>query len=271
ECANNLKELGQATKQLELNRDALCGYANRVPGYQTAAGVGYEAGWPVMILAGIGREDVWEQFRTGASSNVRIATFICPSDSEASPDGPVLSYVGNCGQEDAGLGTPPAIPPDWSANGALFRHYTETGNNFVKVTVTTDKMKDGAAHTFLLSERLSDTASVSWNASPVVENLFGFLWRQGVTDTDCRGSAGIAINATPPLGVPKTDLPSSYHPGGVNVLYCDGHVDFLDENVEYRIYALQMTPDGGDVWAPGVARSDSAGQPPAWCRDRLGE
>ncbi|HBO44148.1 MAG TPA: hypothetical protein DD670_09495 [Planctomycetaceae bacterium] len=283
ECSNNLKELGQAIKQLELNRDGVCGYANRVPGYQTAAGVGYEAGWPVMILPLIGREDVWEQFRGGTSSSVRIGMFICPSDTEANAEGPLLSYVGNCGQQDAGnITSPPTAellgtydsstgkyyPPDWPANGVFFRQHTQgtpSQPNWTKVSITTDKMKDGAAQTFLLSERLSTAISTpaEWNVSPATEVVFGFVWDQNASAPN--GPSG--INTDPPIA----GLPSSAHPGGANVLYCDGHVDFLNQDVEYRIYALQMTPDGADAWAPGVARSVPAGEPDPWCRDRLGE
>lgn len=39
--------------------------------------------------------------------------------------------------------------------------------------------------------------------------------------------------------------PNSYHPGGVNAVFADGHVDFLSENMDQRVYAQMITWGGG--------------------------
>jgi prepilin-type processing-associated H-X9-DG protein len=36
--------------------------------------------------------------------------------------------------------------------------------------------------------------------------------------------------------------PSSYHPGGLNVLFCDGHVRFMSDKIGYHVYQALMTP-----------------------------
>ncbi len=36
--------------------------------------------------------------------------------------------------------------------------------------------------------------------------------------------------------------PSSQHPGGVNVLFCDGHHRFIAEELPYHVYTQLMTP-----------------------------
>ncbi len=38
--------------------------------------------------------------------------------------------------------------------------------------------------------------------------------------------------------------PSSYHPGGVNVVFADGHTGFLAENIDAVVYAQLMSPQG---------------------------
>ena len=38
-----------------------------------------------------------------------------------------------------------------------------------------------------------------------------------------------------------------YHTGGANVLFCDGSVHFISENISARIFAALMSPDGGEV------------------------
>ncbi|MBS0210688.1 MAG: DUF1559 domain-containing protein [Planctomycetes bacterium] len=45
--------------------------------------------------------------------------------------------------------------------------------------------------------------------------------------------------------------PSSMHIGGANVAYCDGHVGFLNEQMEYFVYCLLMSADGKNVKQPG--------------------
>jgi len=41
--------------------------------------------------------------------------------------------------------------------------------------------------------------------------------------------------------------PSSYHPGGVNMLFGDGSVKFLKSTVNYNAYCALATPAGGEV------------------------
>jgi len=56
---------------------------------------------------------------------------------------------------------------------------------------------------------------------------------------------------TPPATVNSTIRPSSYHPGGVNVTFCDGHTRFISQDVQYSVYCLLMTPDGQNCNTPG--------------------
>ena len=44
--------------------------------------------------------------------------------------------------------------------------------------------------------------------------------------------------------------PSSHHSGGVVVSFCDGHQQFVSEDIDYRVYQHLMTPDSK---AAGVA------------------
>ena len=57
---------------------------------------------------------------------------------------------------------------------------------------------------------------------------------------------GDKSNANPPMpGTVLTDYarPASNHPGGVNVVFCDGHYHFLREDVAYSVYQTLMAPD----------------------------
>jgi prepilin-type processing-associated H-X9-DG protein len=45
--------------------------------------------------------------------------------------------------------------------------------------------------------------------------------------------------------------PSSPHPGGFLVTYCDGHTAFMSQDIAYQIYAALMTPRGSQARPPG--------------------
>ena len=64
------------------------------------------------------------------------------------------------------------------------------------------------------------------------------------------------INSPASTQTPTTSLiylikPASNHPGGVNVSFCDGHVVFLSETIDYSIYCLLMSPDSKQCNTPG--------------------
>jgi len=46
--------------------------------------------------------------------------------------------------------------------------------------------------------------------------------------------------------------PSSVHPNGVNVVFCDGHAVFMSDKIDYYVYCLLMTPRGKDLRDPAT-------------------
>lgn len=55
--------------------------------------------------------------------------------------------------------------------------------------------------------------------------------------------------------------PSAAHPGGVNAIFCDGHLRFLTDETNYKVYTQLMTPRGKvvKVDTSGVAANAAAG------------
>lgn len=49
-----------------------------------------------------------------------------------------------------------------------------------------------------------------------------------------------------------TMAPSSNHPTGVNVSFCDGHTRFLSQDIDYTVFCLLMTPWGQMCNTPGM-------------------
>jgi prepilin-type processing-associated H-X9-DG protein len=47
-----------------------------------------------------------------------------------------------------------------------------------------------------------------------------------------------------PANMPAFARPAGPHSGGVNVAYCDGHGDFLRDDIDYKVFQALMTPNG---------------------------
>lgn len=263
QCTNNQHELALATLQYETA-------TGRFPGYINKFGAGpilnnasrqMPLSWATVLLPHLGREDLWKEWRPAPASGnppkVREPRFVCPSDSNKT-QGPALSYAANCGIQD-GTNNAIIVPnrPENEADGVFFNHYgiCMSGNwQSVSSPRITNPIKDGASQTLMFAENLQ---AVVWYADPTApdpanaklsEPYLGFVWQW--TDSGGAAQPTWPINrerepATLP-GLPdyyRFSRPSSHHPGGVVVTYCDGHQQFLSENIAYDTLRHLMTPD----------------------------
>jgi hypothetical protein len=197
------------------------------------------------------RQKVYEMYGSpgpdatrGKTPGVYIPEFMCPEDprSRADKRKPWTSYVANCGMPDArGL-------KDKNFDNRDPAIYTSP--QFVEG-------HDGASFTMLLSENLDSGLWTDFDEARV-----GFLWAPG--DANGRHTSDcpvLFINQERGTGDGSVRFarPSSEHPGGVMMMYCDGRTKFIDERLDYRIYCAQMTPDGQNAKYPG---SDKPLEPP---------
>lgn len=143
---------------------------------------------------------------------------------------------------------------NWPYGSGTMRHHTF------------DSIFDGLSKTIMLAEDLwagYDTGDGGWaNPYPWRACFYvsGFVcesndcsagkvdWRRANTHT---GPAAVeAINGRLSAVEGASPWPSSRHPGGVSVVYCDGHVRFLDQDVDGAVYACLVTPQGSTVRGP---------------------
>lgn len=285
QCTDNQQNLGKAIAQYELSNQKFPGYVNPMPGQAKLA-----VSWPVVLLKQIDRADLSDAWRKAGMADLadavvfkekideaskRVALLICPSDNPT--DAVALSYVANCGQPDAGLGdSSKNIPPDWPANGIFLNRYNA---NPMAATSRSD-IKDGTQHTLLISENMQASA---WNltqpttepptaATNTQEPAWGMVWWPDYKTTEDK-YAPARINAdliTERAAVQQLSLdkriyyarPSSFHPGGAVATFCDGHTQFLNEQIDYLVYQLIMTPDGSNA---KIAGDKAVPDPvPAW-------
>jgi hypothetical protein len=135
--------------------------------------------------------------------------------------------------------------------------------------------RDGMSNTLMFSEN----TDAGWYSDSAEQNV-GFVWdymctvnmitpmsggpppnaypRQGQFSKINENRGGISGQQQTPGGGGSsggspylTARPASYHVGGVNATYCDTHTTFLNDQIDYYVYCLLMSPDGRNVKAPG--------------------
>ena len=87
----------------------------------------------------------------------------------------------------------------------------------------------------------------------------GFCWQAVTTPNVAQQVNGDKANPNPPMsGTVLGDYarPSSNHPGGVNVTFCDTHYHFLREDVSYYVYQTLMCSDPAKADFPAGAIPD---------------
>lgn len=283
QCTNNQRNIGQAITQYELSKRQFPGYVNQMA-WQVKSGGATNvdgAGWPVVILQELDRSDLWDALRSAktvvdvANASPRVPLFVCPSHGRG--EAAALSYVANCGQQDANLKTVAdvtnkVVPPDWLANGVFHRHYYQPNpTGFINVAVAMTDIKDGSQHTLLISENLqggewTKTWPTNAPANLEEEQSWGMVWWPEYDATKNTYDA-VRINADREQSISPAPAPiyyarpSSYHSGGAVATFCDGHSQFLNEQMDYLVYQLIMTPDGANAKIAGTKTAVSQTQP----------
>ncbi|MGP0062332.1 MAG: DUF1559 domain-containing protein [Isosphaeraceae bacterium] len=263
-CVNNLKQMGLA---LHNYHDALSIFP---PGYiaaspfidgETDTSPGWS--WASMILPQLDQAplyasiNVWLPIQAPANTTgtqTLVSAFLCPSDQL--PSGgtfPVTdglgntvatvapsSYAASTGSDaaDVALG----LNNDGSGNGPFFR------NSGVRMSA----IVDGTSQTVLLVERAWGDTEGTWTGA-----VPGGVVLRGPFNP-CPGSA-YATYLAPCLILAHCHLlntnsdtdsglddPSSFHPGGANVVFADGSVHFL-KNV---LGDAGVNPDGSTRYTP---------------------
>lgn len=185
----------------------------------------------------------------GTAPEIFIKELVCPADR---PPGSArvlarTSFVVNTGQPDV-LATDD-IPADWLANGMFTDQFTATGPRAKSHSIDSLNDQDGSDYTLLLSENID---AGRWTDTD--EAQVGFVWVAGFVDNEpAPGRAVHRINQQIGLGDGSIRFarPSSYHPGGVNAVFCSGRTTFLNDEIEYLVFAQMLSSDDSAVMLPG--------------------
>jgi len=196
-----------------------------------------------------------------------IGSFVCPSDISPSQIHPVI-----VGTTD---GTGPyamsfARESNYLVNAATYTEYNSPGGNnagapsqtsqgpfFNDISISLSQIKDGTSNTIMVGESVQPPGHYS--------NLYGPYWGSG-THTSTHGRILPPSNATAaacapngPTGIfyptaspasqklPYAWVFGSYHPGGCNVVMCDGSVKFIKNSINLYSWWGLATIAGGEV------------------------
>jgi prepilin-type N-terminal cleavage/methylation domain-containing protein/prepilin-type processing-associated H-X9-DG protein len=291
-CTNNVNQLCKAVMAYEGQNQVIPGWRNAHPN-STLAAAGSGVSWPIPLLPNLERRDVYRAWEAVSASPFfptsgipYISIFVCPTSPPDSTTDPTLAYAGNAGTT-AISGTSQVkgdgVMLDLVGNGATY----SAGRMNLDVISTAD----GTSNTLLFSEKCGSLATQSrWShLSPVGTHnatpngylkfnttdypasmtsgllpLFGIPSATTASPNDAPAATAKVINnsATPTTSdYSYTAHPSSNHPGGVVVGFCDGHTTFLKDSIVPHVYAQLITSDS--KWG-GAGYLTNSGRAAAW-------
>jgi prepilin-type N-terminal cleavage/methylation domain-containing protein len=274
-CMNNLSQIVKAVTAYDSAKEAIPGWRNRHPNPSVARLPGVLDGsltlaavsWPVVILPNLERRDVyklWENANAatgGISDNPPgIDIFKCPTAPADDATAPTLAYAANVGVGVWNLRQSKFDSVMLDNIGTTFASGPYAGG---RINLDVISSGDGTSMTVLISEKNNpafspqayyDVApraatvtypfnpSVSWTrqlAGPLP--LFGVP--QSATSATTTGITGAVINNTTLAIDGAYGRPSSNHPGGVLMVFCDGHTKFIRESIDPNTYCHLLTPN----------------------------
>lgn len=270
QCTNNLKQLGLALHGFHDANQVFpaSGWTTTGPGNPA----GKYVGWRPLTLPYIEQENLqklynfnlnWWEGTNPTAGAVPMKTYQCPSVPQrndvlsAVPKSPrpALTFANALAPTDyeAILGVQPA-----AINPHLPTALYSTGNRFSVMsrnsrTRMTD-VTDGTSSTILVVEcagRPLVFRNRSANSALTNDQGIGWIDSEGPFSLDGASADGGAEGCGPScagaMNKKNDNEPYSFHSGGANFLFTDGHVQFVRESVPLAVFAALCTMSAGEV------------------------
>lgn len=234
QCRNNLKQIGLGLNGYLLAKST---FPIGCVGCDFRAPLKTWSSWNLRLLPFIEQRPLRQLYddtkpyyhadnRAAVSTN--IPTFLCPSSASeilADQRAPT-DYGGMSGIEGAAWNAPPG--------SKYLRHPRALGVLLYESPTQPAEISDGLAYTVIAAECVRRAMRLEG-----VELAYQAAWANG---HNCLAQGqDTRINQSPDNEI------YSQHPEAAGVVYCDGHVEFLNESIEQHVLTSLLTRAGGEV------------------------
>lgn len=295
QCANNLRNLCIATQQFESSKGHLPASRTFLPmpkseylppsNWQTATG--HYVSWLHQLFPYIEKDDwrlmlennlLLDGSPKGSGSYAgtpvmslqgRLKLVICPSDRIDGNKDLMISYACNGGlpDETSNAQNYNAYGFDWPANGALDIRFpgatapTPLPRIHPKPSLGQIAGFDGLSNTILFGENSDlnqwNDVRTEFDVCIVWQDDVGSFGSNAYAQTLNKGATTVAIGTLPAAEAQQYARPSSQHPTGFHIAFCDAHTKFASETMDYRVYMQIMTSNGKKYKQAGLNTSNT--------------
>lgn len=250
QCINNQHQLSLALIRYEFDHRHYPGWVvNQNPDAQGCGG--REASWVFPLLPNLDRTDIYNHYgpqgpKAGAPPSEHLKILVCPDDAESINNRTSMTYVVNTGYyHDA---YPYRQRAEHPAVGVFtYQYRTSPADQLTRLSSA--EVTDGLAQTLALSENIDagtwlGRPSSSGAPNRVEEGCVGFAWLGSTPIPRINAAVGTSSSCVSTrVGFPDAlPRPASFHAGGVVASFCDGHAQFLSEDLDPAVFALLCTP-----------------------------
>ncbi len=267
-CQNNLKQIGLALRQ----------YHDLYRAFPPANVSSPAHNWAAFILPYLEQESLAKKYNWNVNwnagtnltqvINVRLALMLCPSTPDASR---VETLSGNHTAAVTDYGPVAAVEQELVSHH--FIPHPPAGKSLLGVPCAKDgtrmvDIQDGASNTLMITEDAGrpthwvrgnvlgppNTHLSCGNDNVTNGKVTGSGWADPANGLPLHGftNDGSACPGPCAINCTNNNEAFSFHPNGVNAVFVDGSVHFLNQNLPITIYAALVTRDGGEV-IPGDA------------------
>ena len=252
-CKNNLKQLGIAVHNYLEQFD-----------YMVPRKIQNRHSWMALLLPQVDQANVqdiydfdrpWDHNVNQDSISAVMPVLLCPSTAAAANH--LVDIGGGKIASTTDYG-----PPNGVIRSEFFDPPGDASGAISVKTTSINSIKDGTIHTLLFIEDAgrpehwvngkkgpdnSNNGCGNFNVSGGI--VLGAAWADPQNGLPLHGFTYDGLSCPGPCAINCTNNNEAYsfHPGGIQAVFVDGHVQFISENIHTSIYVALITARGGEV------------------------